>query len=427
MFKKKCSFCDKVGHFKSNCYLFQNQQRQENKNKQSNQRQYQKKFKNSKNTNENSARTAVDSNQEILFSTSKSDKNIWYLHSAATSHMCSNKEFFEKIDYSAKEKIIIANGDSLLTSGKGYGYLQCLNKDGKLNKIKITDIFYIPELHGNLISIKKLDQRGICTNFGNKMCEIVYDGNIVAFGKLNGLLYELELQKSDHNSDKKAKETLLVTKNCQIDIVSLHERLGHRNVESIRSMIKNDLVKGVSISDNKIIKKCETCLKGKIHKFPFAKNYFIKTKNVLDLIHSDLCGPMKNTTPNGGRYFLSFIDDYSRFSCVFIIKNKSEVIDKFIEYVNFVENLFNRSVKILRSDNGGEYVNAKLANYLRSKGIKHETTVPHTPEQNGVAERKNRSLSEMANCMLIQANLELKFWAEAVMTSNYIQIGYQPI
>ena len=130
---------------------------------------------------------------------------------------------------------------------------------------------------------------------------------------------------------------------------------------------------------------------------------------------------MSNITPSGSRYFLTFIDDYSRFCVVYILKNKGEVFEKIKEYLEMVENQLNGKVKIIRSDNGGEYISYKVRDLLKSKGIIHQFTVPYCPEQNGVAERKSRSLQEMANCMIIQSKLEKCFWAEAILTSNHLQ------
>ena len=123
--------------------------------------------------------------------------------------------------------------------------------------------------------------------------------------------------------------------------------------------------------------------------------------------------------PGGARYFLTFIDDFSRFTFVYLIKEKSEVIDKFKDFLHFVKNQYGKSIKVLRSDNGGEYVSNEFSNLLRNNGIKHETTIPYTPEQNGVAERKNRSLQEMANCMLFIRiwirNFREKVWLLLIM------------
>ncbi|KAL0811972.1 hypothetical protein ABMA28_009370 [Loxostege sticticalis] len=126
------------------------------------------------------------------------------------------------------------------------------------------------------------------------------------------------------------------------------------------------------------------------------------------------------TSLGGARYFLTFIDDFSRKVCVFTLKSKSECLNKFKEYKCLVENQLNVKIKTLRTDNGTEYTNKEFADFLRSSGIKHQTSTPYTPQQNGLAERMYRTLVEKARCMLINANLQKYLWAEAVVTAAYI-------
>ena len=130
---------------------------------------------------------------------------------------------------------------------------------------------------------------------------------------------------------------------------------------------------------------------------------------------------MKAITPSGNyRYYLTFIDVFSKYTVVYILKNKSEVFEKWVEFSERMQTLFNKRVKVLRSDNGGEYISGQLSEYLKAHGTKQEFTCPYTPQQNGLAERKNRTLSEMAKCMILDAGMNNKFWAEAINTENYI-------
>src|SRR6218665_572036 len=144
------------------------------------------------------------------------------------------------------------------------------------------------------------------------------------------------------------------------------------------------------------------------------------TKHPLDLIHSDVCGRMKTLTPGKNKYMVIFIDDYSRYTMCYLMQHKDEVADKYKEFVAEVSNKFQRKPKLSRSDNGGEYTGSKLINYLNQEGIRLQTSVPYSPSQNGVAERKNRSIVEMVKCMLLDAGLPLKYWGEAVMTAVYL-------
>ena len=129
---------------------------------------------------------------------------------------------------------------------------------------------------------------------------------------------------------------------------------------------------------------------------------------------------MNTPTHQGKKYFVSFIDDYSRKAFVYFIAFKDQAYEKFSDFKNLVENQTGHQIKILRSDQGGEYVNRNFQQYLRQNGIQHQTTAPYTPQQNGVAERFNRTVVEMGRTMLHTANLPYDFWAEAINTATYI-------
>jgi transposase InsO family protein len=119
-----------------------------------------------------------------------------------------------------------------------------------------------------------------------------------------------------------------------------------------------------------------------------------KAKGVMDLIHSDVCGHMSTTSLSGYVYYVSFIDDFSRKTWIYFLKNKDEVFSKFKEFKALVENLSKRKIKVLRSDNGGEFTYGEFEELCREAGIKRELSTPYNPQQNGVADRKNRSVME---------------------------------
>lgn len=179
-------------------------------------------------------------------------------------------------------------------------------------------------------------------------------------------------------------------------------------------------IEGLEIKNGKADLNCDVCHRGKMVQTSFPKKSERKT-DILDIIHTDLCGPMKTESHAKSKYFMTLIDDSSRWCEVRFLKSKSEAFRYFKEYVNYVENQKERKVKCLQSDNGGEFINHEFENFLKMRGIARRLTVPRTPEQNGVAERKNRSLIETARCLLIQSGLSSSFWAEAVNSANYIR------
>ena len=196
-----------------------------------------------------------------------------------------------------------------------------------------------------------------------------------------------------------------------------HCRYGHLGIDNLRLPSKENLVDGFDFDVTKGLEFCEPCVKGKSHRNAFPHNRDKSVREPFELIHSDVCGKINAKSLGNGKYFLTFIDDSTRYVWVYILKRKDEVFEKFLEWKSCVEKQSGRKVKILCTDNGGKYTSSKFENYLKAEGIRHEYTVPKTPEQNGVSERMNRTLVEMVRSMLIESQLPRKFWAEALSTA----------
>ena len=139
----------------------------------------------------------------------------------------------------------------------------------------------------------------------------------------------------------------------------------------------------------------------------------------LDVIHTDLCDLKGVQTRGGNKYFITFIDDSTRYCYVYLLKSKDEAIGKFIHYKNEVENQLDKRIKVLRSDRGGEY-ESPFAEFCAQDGIRHERTAPYSPQQNGITERKNRTLKEMMNALLFSSGLSRNMWGKAVLIANYL-------
>lgn len=181
------------------------------------------------------------------------------------------------------------------------------------------------------------------------------------------------------------------------------------------------MVKGMNYtkSDNSVI-ICEPCVAAKQTRNPFKLREERRSNRVLELIHSDVCGPVTPTGWNGQRYFVSFIDDWSRFTVVYLIHSKNEVVDCFKFYEAQMTAKFERKISRLASDNGGEYTCREMRSFCKDKGIKQEFTVPFSPEQNGLSERMNRTIVEKARSLLIDSGISRFFWGEAVQTVSFL-------
>ena len=151
--------------------------------------------------------------------------------------------------------------------------------------------------------------------------------------------------------------------------------------------------------------------------FPSSDN---KAKGTLDIVHSDICGPMIATSLSKYVYYVSFIADYSHKTWIYFLKGKNEVFSKFKEFKTLVENLSKNKIKVFRSDNGGEFTSGEFKTFCNEVGIKRELSTPYNPQQDGVAERKNRTNMEAVKAMIHDQGLPMHLWAKASRTTIYV-------
>lgn len=177
-----------------------------------------------------------------------------------------------------------------------------------------------------------------------------------------------------------------------------HLRYGHLNIKGLKLLVDKGMVLGLPKIDS--IELCEGCIYGKQTRKSFPVGKAWRASKCLELIHADLCGPMHTTSFGGSRYFLLFTDDCSRMSWVYFLESKSETFQKFKHFKAKVEKQSGLCIKTFRTDRGGEFLSREFNLFCEESGIHRELTTPYTPEQNGVAERKNRTVVEMARSML---------------------------
>lgn len=174
-----------------------------------------------------------------------------------------------------------------------------------------------------------------------------------------------------------------------------------------------------SLEEMNSLETCEACLKGRMTKSPF-KGEMERAEGLLDLIHTDVCGPLSVSARGGYGYFVTFTDDYSRYGFVYLMKYKSETFERFKDFRHEVENQLGRRIKKLRSDRGGEYLSAEFIDYLKENGILSQWTPPGTPQLNGVSERRNRTLLDMVRSMMGFTELPAYLWGHALLTAAYL-------
>ncbi|GJT73272.1 retrovirus-related pol polyprotein from transposon TNT 1-94 [Tanacetum coccineum] len=200
-----------------------------------------------------------------------------------------------------------------------------------------------------------------------------------------------------------------------------HLYLSYLNFGAINHLARHGLVRGLPRLKFEKDHLCYVCAMGKSKKQSHKPKSEDTNQEKLYLLHMDLCGPMRVASVNGKKYILIIVDDYSRFTWVKFLASKDEAPDFIIKFLKMIQVRLNATVRNIRTDNGTEFVNQTLRDYYEQVGISHETSVARTPQQNGVVERRNRTLVEAARTMLIFAQAPLFLWAEAIATACYTQ------
>ncbi|GJW31876.1 retrovirus-related pol polyprotein from transposon TNT 1-94 [Tanacetum coccineum] len=196
-----------------------------------------------------------------------------------------------------------------------------------------------------------------------------------------------------------------------------HQRLSHLNFDTINDLAKNDLVSGLPKFKYHKEHLCPSCEQGKSKRASHPPKPVPNSKRRLHLLHMDLCGPMRIASINGKRYVLVIVDDYSRYTWVHFLRSKDEAPEVIKTFLKRITVLLQSPVIIIRTDNGTEFKNQILKEYFDSVGISHQASSVRTPQQNGVVERRNRTLVEAARTMLIFSRAPLFLWAEAIATA----------
>ncbi|KAG8495946.1 hypothetical protein CXB51_009450 [Gossypium anomalum] len=371
---KTCNFCKKKGHIKSECYKLQNKIKREAANQKGKQPE-----------NSGEADVVEDYSDGELLVASVNDSKVseeWILDSGCTFHMSPNRDWFTTYETVSEGVVLIGNNASCKIAG--VGTIKVKMFDGVVRTL--SDIRHVPELKRNLISLSTLDSKGYRYTAESGVLKISKGSLIVMKGqKKIAKLYVL--QGSTVTGDTAIASSSL----SDDDITKLwHMRLGYMSENGMTELSKRGLLDGQGICK---LNFCEHCVFGKQKRVRFTRGIY-NTKGTLEYIHSDLWGPSRVPSRGGANYMLTFIDDFSRKT--------------------------GKQIKYLRTDNGLEFCSDEFNRLCKSEGIIRHLTVRHTPQQNGVAERMNRTIMEKVRCMLSNANLPKSFWAEATSTACFL-------
>lgn len=285
-----------------------------------------------------------------------------------------------------------------------------------VNSLHLTEVLYSPEVGYTLISMGKLDDHGFSATFADGKCTIRGpDGDPVGeVPKTKGGLYRVD-RGGVEEEGVAAVET--------ISLDQLHRRMGHISPKVARHMVTKGFVTGVKL-DNEGLQDifCESCVYAKATRKPVAKERKegSRAKKFGEEVHSDLWGPAPVQSLRGKRYYISFIDDSSRYTYLEFLHRKNEAFRAYLEYEAWVKTTFDVPVKTLHSDNGGEYTGKEFVVHLKENGTHQKLSVHDTPQHNGVAERYNRTLVEKIRAMLHSSGLPRTLWAEAARHAVWV-------
>ncbi|KAG7578674.1 Integrase catalytic core [Arabidopsis thaliana x Arabidopsis arenosa] len=400
--KITCYRCDKLGHYTSSCpdRLLKLQEAKENE------------TDNTQEAEELMVHEVVYLNEKNVkpsqFETNMDEKNVWYLDNGASNHMSGNREYFSKIDETVTGKVRFGDDSRIDIKGKGSVLFISKNKERKI----LADVYFIPDLKSNIISLGQATESG---------CDVRMREDYLTMHDREGKL--LVTARRSRNRLYKVLMEIEPTKCLQSMVLSdytrWHSRLGHVGVETMKTMLKKELVIGMPTME---VEKetCTSCLLGKqVRKsFPQATSYRATQK--LELIHGDLCGPITPPTTAQKRYIFVLIDDHSRYMWTILLKEKSEAFEKFKKFKVIVEQETGETIKTFRTDRGGEFVSYEFQTFCESNGITRHLTAPYSPQQNGVVERRNRTLMEMTRSILKHMNMPNYLWGEAVRHATYL-------
>ncbi|GJV44402.1 putative ribonuclease H-like domain-containing protein [Tanacetum coccineum] len=335
--------------------------------------------------------------------------------SGCSSHMTGNKAYLS--DYEDFNGGFVAFGSDP-KGGKitGKGKIKTANLD-------FDDVYFVDELKFNLFSVSQMCDKKNSVLFTESEClilspsfKLLDESQVVLRAPRKDDVYSLDLK----NIVPSGGITCLYANATADESKLWHRRLGHVNFKNINKLVKGHLVRGlpskVFVNDH----TCVACKKGKQHKASCKAKLDRIIRKPLELLHMDLFGPVSIESINKKRYCLVVTDDFSRFSWVFFLATKDETSEILCNLIIGLEKQLNHNVKIIRCDNGTEFKNYVMNEFCAKKGIKREFSVAKTPQQNGVIERKNRTLIEATRTMLADSLLPILFWAEAVNTACYV-------
>ncbi|KAJ6866233.1 Retrovirus-related Pol polyprotein from transposon TNT 1-94 [Populus alba x Populus x berolinensis] len=330
----------------------------------------------------------------------------WTSDTGASNHMTSKPGMLTDVrKYFGNDSVVIGNGSSLPIVGIGDSFIKQNN-----TKLPINDVLLVPELTKNLLSISQLTKQFPVNCEFSDVDFCVKErktGQPLITGRRKGDLYVL------HNSPELHFSYRFKTGSAEV----WHQRLGHPQASAVQLLKNKGLIDVTGAMKTEQL--CDSCQLGKLSKLPFSHSEHSST-DVFEKIHCDLWGPAPVLSIGKFKYYACLVDDFSKYTWIIPLHNKSDFLTVFISFETYVSRQFNKQIKVFHSDGGGEFINSKLSSHFRSTGIVHQVSCPYTPEQTGMVERRHRIIRELGMTMLFHSGTPLFLWVEAFSTAVYL-------
>jgi len=357
-----------------------------------------------------------------------SESMEWYLDSGASKHVCGHRNHMTNYKPMTPLAVLGANNQALFAQGMGdiHAWLSPADTQASpMIPVTLCDVLYVPGISCNLLAVTPLVKAGY---------RVVFEGNVALLqdGSTQVTWGEVRLSASEglfHVFITPRMETATMVTTVSVGAFSLtttaergrlwHDRLGHLNAQQMEQLYSGSLI------DSKVDKEfsCDSCQVGKSHRAAMPTAATHRSTRPLQLVHSDICGPINVQALGDVRYMLTFVDDFSRYVAIYLMHGRSgnEVLDCFRDYKTWAETTTGNTLVALRTDGAGEYVKGVFNDFIVEHGITRQVTPAYTPEHNGVAERVNRTIFNGVRCMLHRAGLSTFLWPEAARAMVFIR------
>jgi hypothetical protein len=334
--------------------------------------------------------------------------DMWIIDTGASRNMTGDQDKLSNLN-ERKTSYKVELGDKSTYPVEEFGQASVKLELG--NHVHLRNVLYVPSLEKNLVSISCLEDKGSIIAF--------MDGKVLSWHKNSSIEDARVIGSREGNLYRLLERNEEALVHDEVNSNELwNRRYAHINYQSLPFLRK--MVEGIPELKSTHEGICKGSSLGKNIKKPFPSSNN-RSKEILDLIDSDVCIPMPVKYLGGYMYYVIFIDDYLRKMWLYLLKSKDEVFSKFQEFKAEIENLMSKKIKTLRTDNGGEYNSKDFVAFCKSARIRRELIVPHNPQKNSVVERKNISIEETVKSLLNDQGLSMFLWGEVAMTKIYVQ------